>query len=608
MKRKTITVLLLCLVFMLILPTQIIAAEPSEPQSIGITVVVPRNENPPTPPPDIPLVFPVHVWESRENGRREIVRVYELREHESPAYIPRESFERDGFFFEFAEMVRREMPVHSAREHTEVISISTQTNDLATILNLLGPTLNFVAEDGYFGNLALDVSSIRVESQGTRSSSHAVTRTREFPHLSNADTALIPRTITENGRTYNLTNVDWQTQSSAAIDYTQLATSFTAVATFTGTATRTSTIGYTTTAEYRGQIAKITTGRTEFTATFIGIPIVVPIVDAIVPSVATDYVGNEVTEDEVLAEPELPTEEPEKPNKITEVDIIESPILGCNKQPYEYEEPTQGNRSGGIPVPITILLIVGCSVLAFFAGKKGKAMLAAARKAACLLLCIGLTFAFALQVYAHEIPPNPFGAQHTNEVHLDPQANNWAYGNNAVHFAPNVAPEPTVHSNPNNTSNHNNSAIHFAPNATPTVHFNPNITSGSYEYGEHIGVLTIYRLSRTVNVFAGATMSSMDYGAGHFSFTGLNFGNTGLIGHNRGRTNGFFDFVRYLRYGDIIYFEANGVIRRYEVAIRYIIHETNLSSLMQFGDNRLTLITCVEYQRTQRRVAVALEI
>ena len=98
----------------------------------------------------------------------------------------------------------------------------------------------------------------------------------------------------------------------------------------------------------------------------------------------------------------------------------------------------------------------------------------------------------------------------------------------------------------------------------------------------------------------------MDKGGGHFSFTGLNGGNTAIIGHNRGST-GYFSFVKDLRQGDIITLEAGGITRRYAVTMTYTIHESEFEPLLQYGDNRLTLVTCLENQRDQRRVAVAFE-
>jgi len=164
--------------------------------------------------------------------------------------------------------------------------------------------------------------------------------------------------------------------------------------------------------------------------------------------------------------------------------------------------------------------------------------------------------------------------------------------------------ERAVHFNENATTYSAEQPVHF--NVQHQVHF--GMIQQSYVYGAFLGVLTVERLGRTINIFGGATMEAMDYGAGHFSFTGLNYGNVGLIGHNRGIRNGFFDFVRLLQNGDVLRLEIDGIIRTYEVFMTRIIYETDFSLLQQFGDNRLTLVTCVEYVRNQRRVVVARKI
>jgi len=81
-----------------------------------------------------------------------------------------------------------------------------------------------------------------------------------------------------------------------------------------------------------------------------------------------------------------------------------------------------------------------------------------------------------------------------------------------------------------------------------------------------------------------------------------------LLNHNRGRTNGFFSFVRQLQEGDLITLEMGGITRTYVVMNVFIVEETDFSPMQDFGDNRLTLVTCVEYRPRYRRIAVALEI
>ena len=177
------------------------------------------------------------------------------------------------------------------------------------------------------------------------------------------------------------------------------------------------------------------------------------------------------------------------------------------------------------------------------------------------------TLATPLSVLANRPPPYAFGG-----------------GEQSVHFNENTASSPY----------------------TQSTHI--NTISQGYEYGAFLGTLTVERLGRAVNIYGGATMSAMEKGAGHFSFTGLNYGNVGLIGHNRGARNGFFSFVRLLRDGDVLKLNVGDATRVFEVFMSSIIDETDFAPLQQFGDNRLTLITCVEYVRNQRRVVVAREI
>jgi LPXTG-site transpeptidase (sortase) family protein len=553
MRKRTIMGFMSVLIIGLLLLSPITAlasdSSPADTTGIAITVVVPRPEvNLSNPVPN--NIYPVHVWESREEGRREIVRVYELKENENPALIPREPFERDGFRYELTEIVRRELPVYLNKEHIETISINTQTNDLATILRLLSPTLEYLSEDGYFGVLSLDVSSITIEPSGTRTTSHTAAKTREYPHLSNTDTSLVPRTITENGNTYDLQGVEWVAQNTTAIDYTQVATRFTAIATYTRNTSRTSIIGYTTTAEYSGQVSRVAIDRTEFTAHFIGIPIVVP---TLVVSQQGFNSPVDAANGEDYSDPTTSTLQQDASYEAA----IENGVLKENAD----DPKAFGSRILPIGTVVIILLFIAGVMLAYNLGKKGtavlKGLLNKMKKASCILLAAGLIIGTSRSAFAASLPSYSFGRRDAESVvHLDPRI--------------------------------------------------PNVRS-FYNYSDIIGSLVVERLGRRVDVIAGATTEAMNHGAGHFSFTGLNQGNTGLVGHNRGR-NDFFDFVRHLREGDILILEVGGIVRSYVVSALYIVDETDFRPLMQFGDNRLTLITCLENQPNRRRVAVALAI
>ncbi|MCL1934877.1 MAG: sortase [Defluviitaleaceae bacterium] len=190
------------------------------------------------------------------------------------------------------------------------------------------------------------------------------------------------------------------------------------------------------------------------------------------------------------------------------------------------------------------------------------------------------------KVYA--IPPTPFGASdRTQGVHISHTAASST--NSFGHTTRNH------HMQVHNIHNNSHININFLTEHIP------------YNSGQRIGTLRVERLNRSIAVFEGENMRNMDFGAGRFTSSGLNFGNLALIGHNRG-SNGFFDFVRRLQEGDIIIFEGNTYTRRFEVSFERIVHESDMTPTEQFEDNRLTLITCVEYEPRYRRVAVAFEI
>ena len=351
---KKIIVFLSCAMLLLALPLTAYASD-NGGDGVTITVVIPNTPKESATPAPAPMnpakyLYPSSVWEGMENGRREIIRTYELAAHEKPEDISRESFTREGWLFELADITRKETASVDAREHTETVNIDSATNDMSAVLALLAPTLEHQSEDGHIGVLHLDIASITIETAGTRSSSYTVSATREYPHLSSNDTSLVPKTITDGGRTLTLEGINWRTQNTVTVDYEQIPDSYTAVATYTGTASRTTVTGYTVTAEYSGTIAKVLTGRTVYTAYFIGIPIVTPVMTSPAPTPTP-----EAPEALVEEEPATPCE--------TEA-LIETEAPSETEPPAETDEKQKSNH---LPLFVLVSLIAGAGIGGCFA-------------------------------------------------------------------------------------------------------------------------------------------------------------------------------------------------------------------------------------------------
>jgi hypothetical protein len=135
--------------------------------------------------------------------------------------------------------------------------------------------MEYESEDGYSGTLTLNLSSVTCEAAGYRNRSYTVSATREYPHLSANDLSLIPKTITDNGRTLTLDGVAWEVQYYVNVDYEDIPDSYRAVATYTASASKSVVTGYVTTANYVGEVTKPVTGDTVYTAHFLGSEIVV---------------------------------------------------------------------------------------------------------------------------------------------------------------------------------------------------------------------------------------------------------------------------------------------------------------------------------------------
>jgi len=364
MKKWILIFASVCAFLMLNPAMSAFAADNVQPSNVTITVVIPdatpepTAEPTPTPPAEIKL-YPVDVSENFTADRRQIVKTYELTPLDNPSDIPRADFERNGWTYSLTDILKCETANAETREHKETVTLNTDTKELEKILALLAPTLDYKTEDDFAGILSLDVASIKVETAGTKTTSYEMKVTREYPHLSTNDTSLVPKTVTDNGKTYNLAGVDWEAGNYITVDYERVPEYYTAVATYTATGSSTKVTGYVTTAEYVGTLAKLSQGNTVYTAYFEGTEIRTPLEMANLPK----------------SEPtSAPTEEPAEK---AASESVEQPTLEPTEQPVS--EPTEQpadalvanvtdapDESGGNPanalyviIALLVLLVAG---------------------------------------------------------------------------------------------------------------------------------------------------------------------------------------------------------------------------------------------------------
>lgn len=208
-------------------------------------------------------IYPAEIRETDEGGKHRLEKVYMLSAADNPDNIPTEEFEREGYHYTLLDIVRQDYSESDAKEYSETVTINSKTKDMVSIMPQLAANKEVETEDGYAGTLTLDTASIKVEAAGYSSSSRTVTANRTYPNLSDADTSYIPKSVTENGKTLKLTDIQWQESDNG----------YTANATYAGSATSKSATGYTVTANYVGQVCKTVSGEIIYTAVFSGTPV-----------------------------------------------------------------------------------------------------------------------------------------------------------------------------------------------------------------------------------------------------------------------------------------------------------------------------------------------
>ena len=214
------------------------------------------------------VCYPTSVTRSEDGS--EIRKVYDLSPENDPAGISRSDFEQDGYHYTLTDLLKQELPEHEERQHTETVSLQSDKKDMESVLALLPQEKEFITDDGLIGTLELQLDTVQVEVAGYGSSTKKVSATRSYPNLVNQDTANIPKTITDNGRTLTLETLQWQTDNTASLDGYALGDRFTAVAIYTGSATSSYVTGYTVTADYTGTVSRIALNKTRYVAIFEG--------------------------------------------------------------------------------------------------------------------------------------------------------------------------------------------------------------------------------------------------------------------------------------------------------------------------------------------------
>ena len=215
------------------------------------------------------LEVPTDTFVQNLNGSQQAIKTFTIPANQDPQSLIEEPFELEGYLYTFADIVKEENMVDESKSHTETITLETDTDDLAKILDQLKPTIEY--DDGVFcGTLALDHTSIHTEASGYATKSYTVSETKTIGELDHNDMSYVPPTTVKNGRTLSLANVEWQVTGTDLVGETLMPSSYQAVVTYSARASYQAATGYVTTAEYTGDVTHEGVESVTYVLTYLG--------------------------------------------------------------------------------------------------------------------------------------------------------------------------------------------------------------------------------------------------------------------------------------------------------------------------------------------------
>lgn len=166
--------------------------------------------------------YPTSVEMTEDDAGNPMIRkTYQLSVSDDPQKLPVADFERDGRRYYLLDMTKEDKIGVDTKEHSETVKLSSDTKEMEQILQRLDAQKEVTTEDGHTGVLTLDHTSVKVTADGYGTKKRTLSVTRTYPNLSDADVALIPKTIQDNGHTLTLADVQWdsayQTEADEAV-------------------------------------------------------------------------------------------------------------------------------------------------------------------------------------------------------------------------------------------------------------------------------------------------------------------------------------------------------------------------------------------------------
>ena len=221
-------------------------------------------------------VYPISVEEKQLNGRPVIVKVYEVEADFNPEYLIEPDFEQGGYLYRESQILKKELdPIVETKKAYQIVTARTGEKNEAEIMTQFAPLMDH-SEGGYSGQLELDYSSISTTAEGTTGYSYVIKEAKEYTGFDRNDASYIPKTLSQNGQTLHLADINWTSMGGAVRGDIIVPSAYSATAYYSGTGYGSRPTGYVSTAVYKGEVSMLQPGPAQYFVVYEGFELPVP--------------------------------------------------------------------------------------------------------------------------------------------------------------------------------------------------------------------------------------------------------------------------------------------------------------------------------------------
>lgn len=221
--------------------------------------------------PAYAMEVPVSSTEMEINGKQVLTEVYTVSEGLNLEDLVKEDFMKNDFLYTFDSITKNELTEITKKEVEQDFTLAVSSKDLDDHIDELQPYIEYTDGEGFEGKIYLDPTTVKITTDGYKSTSSTISETKTYTGLAYNDPTLIPSTIRVDGRTLNVGNVQWSEEGY--IEGSMIPSSYKATATYSTKKYYNVATGYTMSAKYSGEVEQKLTNVTEYTVTYSGTPL-----------------------------------------------------------------------------------------------------------------------------------------------------------------------------------------------------------------------------------------------------------------------------------------------------------------------------------------------